>query len=539
MTAESDTQVDTPPLSEPQLELYFGLRASDFARRCQRTDAQLLRVVEVLDTVLLKCYDGSLTCLSERLDRANENSRFCLAVKDAMDQQDWAETTKDDYMTFLKKLLLAVNVDKTFVQTLWLPRSDAPDSKLGKLVGTKRARSAAADTLAAWATSIRENTRNASPASIKGIVSFYSNQLVPAFGLELETQTAAQLKQKIQSTWDATVALGRSNVCSQGDDNPASPNQDDASYENAFMHFCGEPGTKRVATKAKWLLTFLTDVIQIADPPRNVPKRFLKLSKANEPADPFAMVGDVHKISMSNLDTLYMHAQEHPRFALMFLLFVTTGLRIGGVANIRINGVAEIAADGGYEVRRNGTTTEKGNKVVPFPLTKQVQQLILHWLQKLRPASPSPYLFPARIGSGPISTQTIRDDFKAVCKEAGLQGPEFHPHSLRHTFAHMLLNHGNALDVVSKCLNHSNTVITERFYLRENMEELVARANIPWLETRRDDGASRAKELPSFLKTAGSEATVQKKARMRQDADVLEAVSKRMFGAPPSSSSSR
>ena len=83
-----------------------------------------------------------------------------------------------------------------------------------------------------------------------------------------------------------------------------------------------------------------------------------------------------------------------------------------------------------------------------------------------------------------------------MCNDCGLNGKEFHPHALRHSFAHILLESGNSVDLVPKCLNHSSTSITEAFYLKESAAQVAARASIPWLQGEKEQPRD---PLPRFL----------------------------------------
>ena len=71
-----------------------------------------------------------------------------------------------------------------------------------------------------------------------------------------------------------------------------------------------------------------------------------------------------------------------------------------------------------------------------------------------------------------------------------------HPHALRHSYAHILLNSGNSVDIVSKLLGHSSSSTTEKFYLKETASDVAERANIPWL----DKSLTCKKVVPDFLK---------------------------------------
>jgi hypothetical protein len=67
----------------------------------------------------------------------------------------------------------------------------------------------------------------------------------------------------------------------------------------------------------------------------------------------------------------------------------------------------------------------------------------------------------------------------------------------------MLLECGNSVESVLKCLNHASTAVTERFYLKESAAEVQSRCNVPWF--RRETESEKRKRgmdaLPSFLRT--------------------------------------
>ena len=72
------------------------------------------------------------------------------------------------------------------------------------------------------------------------------------------------------------------------------------------------------------------------------------------------------------------------------------------------------------------------------------------------------------------------------------------------------------MDIVSKCLHHSTSSITEAFYLKESAAQVNARANIPWM---RGEGAQRTEAvLPTFLggdvTTSASDRTAKKRRRI-------------------------
>ena len=210
---------------------------------------------------------------------------------------------------------------------------------------------------------------------------------------------------------------------------------------------------------------------------------------------------DVHRISSEHLQQLYEEAKKDPLDELLFMLMLTTGLRVGGVTKVLTRNVAEVK-NGMLVVGQAGKTKEKGNKFARFVLCEQVRELMHAWLNQHRPADPGPYVFPGIAQGGHMSTEGIRGRFHRLCQRCGLEGREFHPHALRHTHAHILLECGNTVEAVSKCLNHSSTVVTQQVYLRESAAEVQARCITPWAppETAGEKQERALSALPGFLR---------------------------------------
>jgi len=65
----------------------------------------------------------------------------------------------------------------------------------------------------------------------------------------------------------------------------------------------------------------------------------------------------------------------------------------------------------------------------------------------------------------PLSPRTVEDAFKRVLKAAGLP-PHFSPHSLRHSFASLLLQQGESPVYVQRQLGHASSTLTVDLYGR-------------------------------------------------------------------------
>lgn len=204
--------------------------------------------------------------------------------------------------------------------------------------------------------------------------------------------------------------------------------------------------------------------------------------------------GDKHVLTGKELDAIYYACEPYPREKLIFLLLITTGMRIGAVVNIRIRDIMSTSTPNIFDV---GKTVEKGNRWIEFPIIHALKPLIREWISKHRPLVDSEYLFPTNRNKQ-ITTETYRRLFKNIAKKGGVVGTHVHPHALRHSFARMLLQNDNSISIISKLLNHTSSEITEKFYLKERVSETIARANIPWIKNI-DPKLHAPNFIPSFL----------------------------------------
>jgi predicted transcriptional regulator len=254
---------------------------------------------------------------------------------------------------------------------------------------------------------------------------------------------------------------------------------------------CGQDGNAK--KKFAWLRVFCEHVVPCK--PSMKLEWLLGTNCANE-IPMFDDGSDHHRISVDHLHLIKNEAVKDLKTDLMYMLFITTGMRIGGLCRIKIEHIATVMSKD-VDVNETGRTLEKGNKWFTFIMSPEVRHLMSLWITKKRPASPSPYLFPGCGSSGHQTTASVRWLFAKVFEKAGLSGKEFHPHALRHSYAHILLESGNSVDKVSKLLNHSSVAVTEKYYLKESAAQVAERANIPWLNNSK---AKRAREvLPEFL----------------------------------------
>lgn len=200
---------------------------------------------------------------------------------------------------------------------------------------------------------------------------------------------------------------------------------------------------------------------------------------------------DVHRLTNQEMEAIYNASKENVRNELIILLLSTTGIRVGGLSNILVANVCKTVGKN-IIINENGRTKEKGGKWFSFVIAPNVKQVLHAWLAYHR-KNHSEYVFPGR-GENPLCTSYIARIIKDIGRKAGVEGPHVHPHSIRHTFAHMLLEAGNDPGLVAKMMGHASSKTTEMYYLKESAVEASKRCNIPWLVKD-----NKQEPLPQFL----------------------------------------
>ena len=446
--------------------------------------SQVKMSFQLLDTLLEKHYDYSMDSLVSKSKTPSESTRCSQSLALVAGEFNWSDATLQKYMRLLKLILKQTTADINFINGLRIIKEQQPFNRvLGKKFERLDLKDPQRVMLEDWIEKLRAGTQNKSELSLRNVVSFYLNTCLP----------------KLDLTVAALVEDPEPDVSSKFDDAGVM-----------IISICGEAQKPDASKKARWL-SFLLRVIlksSVIIPDERLKNSYFTQTITTEEDDG----SDFHRITSKDLDAIHHECARNPKHELLFLLMITTGLRVGATAQILIRNVADVSANE-IKVRPQGRTKEKGNKCVTFVMTEKVQAQVHDWLAKSRPADTSAYLFPGKSG-GHISTDARRKIFKDACQRAGLRGKEFHPHALRHSFAHLLLETGNSVDVVSKCLNHASSSVTEKFYLKENAAQVVERANIPWMQT----GKRKEPELPNFLGGASATESHQKQERKRSRA---------------------
>ncbi len=147
-------------------------------------------------------------------------------------------------------------------------------------------------------------------------------------------------------------------------------------------------------------------------------------------------------------------------------LFYASGMRVTELVDLKLSG---LNFDAGY-VRCIG----KGRKERLIPIGKKSREALAFYCQKVRPkfdgrAAATDVLFLSRLGK-PMSRQVIWKMIKSYAKKAGID-KNIKPHTLRHTFATHLLEHGADLRSVQEMLGHAD-ISTTQIYTHVDKERL-------------------------------------------------------------------
>jgi site-specific recombinase XerD len=102
----------------------------------------------------------------------------------------------------------------------------------------------------------------------------------------------------------------------------------------------------------------------------------------------------------------------------------------------------------------------KGGRERYVMLSERLLEVLRDYWRNVRP--PGPYLFPGRGGRGHINPTTVQRAVHQAAARAGI-GRRVTPHTLRHSFATHLLEHGADIREIQILLGHGSIQTTSRY----------------------------------------------------------------------------
>jgi integrase/recombinase XerD len=162
---------------------------------------------------------------------------------------------------------------------------------------------------------------------------------------------------------------------------------------------------------------------------------------------------------------------SHIRDRAIILFLAVYGLRIGEVCELTLDDL-----DWTNEKIRVRRLKNKRNQ--EFPLTAEVGNAILKYLQNVRPRSSSRFLFLSlRKPYRPMITRGASSSVALRVRALGCRLPHYGPHTLRHACATHLLNEGFSLKEIGDHLGHRSPRSTH-IYAKVDRKNLVQVATV-------------------------------------------------------------
>jgi integrase len=178
------------------------------------------------------------------------------------------------------------------------------------------------------------------------------------------------------------------------------------------------------------------------------------------------------------------------REKLILTIFLSTGLRRGGLLNLKVGGVF----DDTFNVLTIGKTIEKKyNKLRKFTIFLPLKQalenyknskiygkIITNLDNSLFPQISENTTFKYDMKK-PFGVNYFNKIISNIFNNANITGHHTHCHAFRKTLVVKLMNEGNSLDNIAKFIGHSSSFITAKHYWVPNQQDLLKNMNMQWM----------------------------------------------------------
>ena len=204
----------------------------------------------------------------------------------------------------------------------------------------------------------------------------------------------------------------------------------------------------------------------------NLPTQTIKLPKLEKKLPEYLTIEEVDKL----FSIIPTKATDYRNVAMLETIYAT-GMRVSELTNLKLSNI-----DFDEMIVR---VVGKGSKERIIPINNSafnaLKEYILEHRNYLLKTNDSDYVFINNFGKK-ISRQGFFKIIKKLCKENGIN-KNVSPHTLRHSFATHLLNHGADLRSIQELLGHSDISTTQIYThlsnekLRESYDEFHPHSN--------------------------------------------------------------
>jgi integrase/recombinase XerD len=161
------------------------------------------------------------------------------------------------------------------------------------------------------------------------------------------------------------------------------------------------------------------------------------------------------------------------KYGLMIRLILEYAMRVSEATGLRIEDF-----NGDSRPRQITVRGKKGGFTAVYDMPDKLALRFMKWAVA-RPGEDSPFVFPStRSALEPMSPQSVKDTFKALCRRAGISGPRS-IHDLRHSSATLMAEHGASAAQIASRLRHrslsSAAVYIDLTSMKEFDKKMIAR----------------------------------------------------------------
>lgn len=155
----------------------------------------------------------------------------------------------------------------------------------------------------------------------------------------------------------------------------------------------------------------------------------------------------------------------------LFLTSFYTGMRIGELVNMKWSWIDLSQNIITVQCSESFTTKSKKERIIPICAT--LRNTLLNRFPKIVKISSDDYVF-TRIPGIKLNEDYVSKKFKKVIRAVGLSD-KIHFHTLRHSFASLLVQRGVSLYVVKELLGHENIITTQIYshLQKDNLRDAV------------------------------------------------------------------
>ena len=165
-------------------------------------------------------------------------------------------------------------------------------------------------------------------------------------------------------------------------------------------------------------------------------------------------------LTREQIQSIYSYLKEDDskdaiRDRALFLIMVTTGMRINEACNFKIEDIVEVNGIKSIQLLRKGYI-DKSNSI---PLDDNTSEIISDYIGNKKKG----YIFVSHRTGEQMTSDYMSRIIKRILKGAGYDSKLLSAHSLRHSFALLFLESGGAIEQLSILLNHKSITTTMNY----------------------------------------------------------------------------